>query len=133
MIQFNKISIQLENQGIEDHYLIPKWKETKRRNFILNMDIFFCLRSWDDTLDLDLRCLGCTAVIIPEMLLYADKAIELECRSQAVECIRVWTWYKSGKVFIGAETETMASWRYFMLIFTNCRVVITLYRLVIVA
>ena len=49
------------------------------------MDIFFCLRSWDDTLDLDLRCLGCTAVIIPEMLLYADKAIELGCRSQAVE------------------------------------------------
>ena len=73
--KFTKLSIQLENQGIEDHYLIPKWKETKRRNFILNMDIFFCLRSWDDTLDLDLRCLGCTAVIIPEMLLYADKAI----------------------------------------------------------
>ena len=26
--------------------------------------------------------------IIPEMLLYADKAIELECRSQAVEYMR---------------------------------------------
>ena len=48
--------------------------------------------------------------------------------------IHMWTWCKSGKVFIGAETETMASWRSFMSTFTNCRWVdITLYRVVIVA
>ena len=46
----------------------------------------------------------------------------------------MWTWWKSGKVFIGAETETMASWRSSMSTFTNCRWVdITLYRVVIVA